>query len=196
MPGTAADAHSIFSAELERIPLRVRPFLGRERQPNSYAKTWENFAGAYHDAFEIMVEAAMTNDARGRLTLPLLYLCRHTLELDIKNAIIIYSQSAGVPPDIQGHSLLRLWNELMRQIELAGFGTSDEWTVHCSKLVDHIHRIDPDGERFRYPSSISGTEFDQTSVDIMSLAVAQWHIGMLCDGMIGMLDDLGRTSNV
>jgi hypothetical protein len=196
MPGIAADAHSIFSAELERVPLRVRLFLGRERQPSSYAKTWENFAGAYHDAFEIMVDAAMTKDARGRLTLPLLYMCRHTLELDIKNAIIVYSESAAVPPDVKGHSLARLWNELMRQIELAGFEINDEWTVHCGKLVDHIHQIDPDGERFRYPSSTSGTEFDQTSVDITGLAVAQWHIGMLCDGVIGMLDALGRKPSV
>jgi hypothetical protein len=151
MSGTAADPHSIFSAELERIPLWVRPFLARERQASSYAKTWENFAGAYHHAFEIVVQAAMTKDAQGRLKLPLLFLCRHTLELDIKNAIIIYSQSANVPPDIKGHSLTRLWNELMTQIQLAGFETNDEWTAHCGKLVNHINEMDPDGERFTQP---------------------------------------------
>lgn len=174
----------------------MRPFLKRERKPNSYAKTWENFGGAYHEAFEIIAEAALAKNSQGRLTLPLLYLCRHTLELEIKNAIIVYSESANVAPDIKGHSLSRLWNELMRQIKLAGFDTDDDWTVHCGKLVNHVHQIDPDDERFRYPASVCGAEFDETSVDITSLAVAQWHVGMLCDGVIGMLDDLGRKSTV
>lgn len=196
MPSSVQDLHSIFSVELQRIPPKLRPFLGRERQGSSYAKTWENFAGAYDDAFELLVEAATAKDRPERLKLPLFFLCRHALELSIKNAIIIYSESAGVVPDIKGHSLIRLWNCLMEHIRRAGFETDDEWSAHCDKLVQHIHETDPDGERFRYPSSTSGAEFDQMSVDITRLAVAQWHIGMLCDGAIGMLDALGRKADV
>jgi hypothetical protein len=188
------DPHSIFTAELERVPQRVRKFLGRDRAASQYDRTWENFAGAYADAFEALANAGAVKDSPKRLTPPLFYLCRHAIELEIKNAIIVYSASAGQPASIKGHGLAQLWTELLNQIRIAGFSTDDEWTNYCGKLVNHIHEIDPDGERFRYPSNSSGLEFDTMSIDLQGLAVAQWHIGMLCEGAIGMLDALGRQT--
>ena len=191
---SASDPHAIFSAELERIPTKMKTFLRRERAPSSFEKTWENFEGAYGRAFDKLAEDALGNWSDGQLALPLAFLCRHSIELSIKGAIVAYAESAGEAPLIEGHSLAQLWGELLRQIQAAGFIIDDEWTVYCGKLVQHLHDVDPDGERFRYPTSRKGIAFDYTEVDLRGLAVAHWHVGMLCDGAIGMLDALGRQS--
>jgi hypothetical protein len=122
-------------------------------------------------------------------------LCRHSMELSIKQTIVVYAESAGEAPLIEGHSLAQLWNELLRQIKAAGFEIDDEWTVYYGNLVQHLHDVDPDGERFRYPTSRKGVAFNYTEVDLRGLAVAHWHVGVLCDGAIGMLDGLGRQSS-
>ena len=103
-------------------------------------------------------------------------------------------RNSDISSQIEGHSLSKLWAEFLRQVELAGFGNDDAWTVYCGKLVQHLHDSDPDGERFRYPINRKGQRFDLTHVKLRELAVAHWHICMLCEGTVAMLDDLGRQS--
>src|ERR1700674_1845912 len=50
----------------------------------------------------------------------------------------------------------RLCSQLLAQVQRTGFPTDDDWTRYCTKLVNHVHEADPDGERFRYPSSKDG----------------------------------------
>lgn len=119
---------------------------------------------------------------------------RHAVELTIKSAIVEYARSAGETPSIAAHGLIHLWKELQRQISRAGYNVDDEWTLYCTKLIDHLHSVDPDGERFRYPTSRTGAPFALTHVELRELAVAHWRIAMNCDGSISMLHDLGRQS--
>jgi hypothetical protein len=125
---------------------------------------------------------------------PLFYLCRHSVELSIKGAINTYAQTLGVAGMIAGHSLADLWAEFLRLLQKAGFNIDDEWTVYCGKLVSHLDEVDPDGERFRYPSSRRGTPFEFTRVEVRHLAVAHWHIGMMCDACEEMLSELGPNA--
>jgi hypothetical protein len=46
-PGSNLDPHSIFDAELQRIPAKMRKFLAREPTPSTFEKTWEYFEGAF-----------------------------------------------------------------------------------------------------------------------------------------------------
>lgn len=187
------DPHTIFSRELEALPSVVKPFLKHRPRSDSYYTTWESFCGAYGRAFDSL-SAMLLEEGRdpGQLGAPIFFLCRHSIELSIKWAIIEHARSAGENPKIEGHSLIKLWRELLKQFELAGFPSDDDWTVYCGKLVEHIHNVDPDGERFRYPESRQGTPFGYTAVELKELAVAHWHIGMLCDGAGEMLQALGR----
>src|SRR5438874_8584744 len=114
--------------ELEHVPAEMRKFLRRERAPSSFEKSWENFEGAYGMAFDRLAEDALRNWSGGQFALPLFFLCRHSIELSIKGAIVAYSESAGEAPLIEGHSLAQLWNDLLRQVQAAGFGIDDDWT--------------------------------------------------------------------
>lgn len=183
--------HALFQEEVENLPTEVRKFLTKERRASIYDKTWENLCGAYGDAFNLLSQRLLAERGYERVVVPLFYLCRHSVELSIKHAVIEYAEALGEPPDVAGHSLASLWNELARLTQAAGFPTDDPWTVHCGKLVRHLHDADPDGERFRYPASRSGVPFECTRVDVERLAVAHWHIGVLCDAAGEMLAALG-----
>jgi hypothetical protein len=150
--------------------------------------------GAYNDAFDLLAEKLLAEWHYERVALPLFFLCRHSIELSIRGAIIEYAEALGESPDVAGHSLARLWNELMRLAQATGFKNDDARTIHCEKLVLHLHDVDPDGERFRYPTSRAGVPFECARVDVERLAVAHWHIGLLCDAMGEMLGSVGREN--
>jgi len=177
---------------MTRLPSRVKKFLVRKPERSAgYAGTWEFFIGRYGEAFQLLADAALRGSSTG-ISPPLFFLCRHSMELSIKWAIVEYAQSADEEPAIAGHGLMQLWRELLRQLAKAGFHGPDQWTDYCGKLVQHIHEIDPDGERFRYPMNRAGVSFGYTEGDLRDLAVAQWHIGVFCDAVGEMLQSLGR----
>ncbi len=74
-------------------------------------------------------------------------------------------------------------------IEAAGLETNDEWISYCTKLVNHMHEVDPDGERFRFPSNTSGVPFQFPRVELDGLAEAHERIVMVCDCAMTALDD-------
>lgn len=188
---TKLEIHRLFNQEFERVPTAIRPFISGNT--NKY-ESWEYFIGGYGKAFEILVENALQSNSDPQLNVPITYLCRHAIELSLKDAIISYAESAGHSDPVLSHNLLTLWEELLRQISAAGFQNDDDWTVYCGKLVYYIHSFDMSGERFRYPSNRKGVQFEMPDIDLKQLAIAHWHVGMLCDGAIGMLDALGRQS--
>jgi hypothetical protein len=182
--------HEIWDEEMKGFPTKITRIAAKSADP--YARTWEYFVGAYGMAFDRLAEIALENWEGGQMTQPLFFLARHSMELSLKDAIVAYANAAGRTPTIEGHSLLRLWNELRKELRDAGWIENDNWQMHCHELINHLHEIDPDGERFRYPANIKGTSFEPSQVDLQELGVAHWHVGMFCDGCVEMLDAIGR----
>jgi hypothetical protein len=58
--------------------------------------------------------------------MPLFYLARHSIELHLKEAILFYSEQHPRPPEIEGHRLMSLWNQLLRYMRGVGYPTDDE----------------------------------------------------------------------
>jgi hypothetical protein len=184
--------HTLFEEQLETIPSDVKKFLKKRKAQGEYAKTWEYFVGAYGMAFDRLAKEELERwTGQSQLAEPLFFLCRHSIELSLKDTVREYSDPPG--RIAEGHNLLQLWRDLVGLVNAAGLGDgSDDWTIYCGKLISHIHDADPDGERFRYPSSKNGREFELTRIELEGLAVAHWHIGMYCEGTIAMLQELGR----
>jgi hypothetical protein len=181
------DPHSIFDRELHNIPDNMRRFLVRGTPTAGYEKTWGYFANAYGRAFDELVETSLRDwPNRRSMDEAIFYLCRHSIELSIKSAILECAEPAL--PNISGHNLLDLWARLQNILANFGIDGADDWTKHCMKLVRHIGEADPDGERFRYPSNRKHVPFEFTRVELQGLAVAHWHICMLCEASVEMLD--------
>jgi hypothetical protein len=179
--------HTLFDQEIHNIPENMRRFLVRDGAHSTYAKTWEYFANAYGRAFDELAELILRDwPNRNHMDEAVFFLCRHSIELSIKNSILGCSEPDV--PEIAGHNLLNLWNQLQAIMAKHGFEEPDEWTAHCTKLIEHINEFDPDGEHFRYPTDRKHNPFEFTRVELEGLAVAHWHIGMLCEANVEMLD--------
>jgi hypothetical protein len=95
-----------------------------------------------------LADAALQNwPGGGYMPMPLFFLARHSIESQGSHRGVrsLLTACTGADRPQPG----RLWNHLQKQIETAGFPNDDDWTRN--KLIHHIHEIDPDGERFRYP---------------------------------------------
>jgi hypothetical protein len=125
---------------------------------------------------------------RDFLAMPLFYLARHSIELHLKEAILFYAEHNPRQPDLEGHRLMSLWNQLQEYMRGVGYNKEDEWTSYCAKLLNHINETDPDGEHFRYPESKSGMSFTATAIELEGLVKAHWHICMYCGAATSMLD--------
>jgi|HubBroStandDraft_6_1064221.scaffolds.fasta_scaffold733641_2 hypothetical protein len=176
--------------EIERVPAKVRKFLHREPPPGKYEKTWEYFSYGYSNGFEEFAKRALEIwPGREHLALPLFFLARHSIELALKDTILEYAKTDPPPPDLGGHGLMQLWNQLLAYMDRYGLAANDEWGVYCGKLLNHIHEVDPDGERFRYPAARDGAPFELTRVELEGLVKAHWHVTMYCDGCANMHAD-------
>ncbi len=186
----SVDFLDLFSdSELLKIPAEARQFLKVDHGPSMGESTWGYFAYGFSAGFEqLAMQAWKEWPRREYLRLPVLYLCRHSIELSIKAAIEDCAGYTGKRYEVEGHNLHSLWNELLSQVRYGGFPTEDEWTEHCAKLVSHIHSFDPTGERFRYPSSKTGLPFELTQVEFGELLKAHWHIKSYCEAVISMFD--------
>jgi hypothetical protein len=183
-------AHILEPSEIANPPVSLKKFLFRERQPSGIEQTRSFYAFSYAQGFERLAEAALQNwPGAAVVQMPLFFLARHSIELHLKDAIESYGRYSTVAPELSGHHLARLWNHLQKQIEHGGFPNDDNWTRYCNKVIHHIHEIDPDGERFRYPLNVKGVEFEFTRVELEGLKNAHWHITRYCDAAASMIAD-------
>jgi hypothetical protein len=178
----------IDDSELERIPDRIRRFLFCEQAPSNATQSLAFYAYGYTRAFEQLVDVALQRWPSGDyMRMPLFFLARHSLELHLKEAIRLFSMVDEVK--FSDHRLAKLWTQLLVAIKSNGYETGDEYADYCGKLINHIHEADPSGERFRYPISTSGIEFEYTRVELEGLVRAHFHITNYCEGSILMLKE-------
>lgn len=95
-------------------------------------------------------------------------------------------QTDEIASKLGTHSLQALWDQLGEYMSRWGVPNTDEWGVFCTKLIAHMHDVDPDGERFRYPSNRKGETFELTMLDVEELVRAEWHLTMYLDGCCEM----------
>lgn len=82
-----------------------------------------------------------------QMCMPFLFLCRHTIELSIKEVL---NNKQGKTRKI--HKLKELWNELYREIEI---NNSD-----FDMLIDVLNTIDDDGCKLRYSNDGKGNNYN------------------------------------
>ena len=99
------------------------------------------------------------------LIFPFLYNWRQHIELALKELIVVAEalrDIEGKPPT--GHNLKSLWDRCRRALEPSG--TKDELD-NVEHVVAELHAMDPAGDGFRYPRSLSG-EPTMDSIDRLS----------------------------
>jgi len=109
-------------SEIDRVPKQLRKFL-KPTDTVRFEGNWVHFAYGYEQVFKILAKEVREKwPGRDFLAMPLFYLARHSIELHLKEAILFYSQQHSRPPEIEGHRLMSLWNQLLGYVQGLGHG--------------------------------------------------------------------------
>lgn len=175
-------------SEILNVPAKMKPFLSRDRK-RDMMQSWGAYAYGFAAAFDELYQvAALAAPRRDYLLPPVAYLARHSIELALKDAIQSLARWNDITVQDHGHGLAKLWVHLLGHVEACGFTTDDDWTRHCSKLVQHLDERDRGSMRFRYPADQAGNLYQPTAVELEGLGKAHHHITRYCDAVVSMID--------
>ena len=118
---------------------------------------------AYREAVDILYRQAIQEPSACQwLILPLGYLWRHTLELQLKMAIARSLEVAGRDLDkkerqrLHVHKLLPLWQLTKEQIEAIGVSTEPLGVEDFERLLGDVDALDPEATGFRFHAARNG----------------------------------------
>lgn len=116
---------------------------------------WELYASGYQDAAEaIASEIIEDHGIIDTLVYPLIYLCRHHIELRLK---ILIRDVTALLDDCQqreGHKIDQLWAFARPMVEQAFAGHSDAPALDIEELLNQFVAVDPRSTTFRYPAEL------------------------------------------
>ena len=154
-------------------------------RPNS---NWDHLVQAYRRAAAILATSHSLH-----LTEPWLFLCRHTLELQLKAIIMLGQEWLGLDADLPGHhDLQRLWTGAFPIASLQK-SHSKAKSQAVRELVQAYHDADPLSFSFRYPVSKSNAPVDHAPF-LQRFSIAQ-HRAMFdsaCDYLDTLIKELGQ----
>ncbi len=114
--------------------------------------SWCIYADGFKRAAELLIANVQSTYEINTVVFPILFLCRHYLELTLKEVIgygRYLNELAGAPPG--GHDLQNLWQEAKSYIskEISDISTGELASIES--LILEIHSLDPTSEGSRYP---------------------------------------------
>jgi hypothetical protein len=168
-------------------PATLKGFLISGGRPAPFEdQGWMYYAWSYAVAFEQLAEHIRVDDQIAKvMRLPMLYLCRHSIELYLKAAIIEMSSGRAEFTRGENHNLLLLWRRFQLLCVEAGFKPS----IDHDCAIQTIHQADPTGEHFRYPSKKELQKvIPYTSIEnLVNLVEAHRAVIGLCNGTLEVL---------
>lgn len=109
---------------------------------------WYDLVSSYRAAMESLAGICKPNIAA-----PYLYICRHTLELQLKAIIMLGQKVLRLDPDLPGHhDLQKLWTAAYPIAVAVNFKRLDD-LLQVRSIVEHYHSADASSFNFRYPVS-------------------------------------------
>ena len=175
-----------FAVQTRSTPLTQFVYSSVERR--AYDGEWSHFAYSYDRAFECLWDKCYEETKLHResnLTFPLLFICRQSVELWLKTALA--ASTVEVPP--LGHNLRRLWDALIRQLEIEALPTNDPFTTSVTTLLNTLDAHDDRGDRFRYPESKDAIPYPLSSANLDDLFRAHYLITTYCEAVYSMAQE-------
>jgi len=114
----------------------------------------------FQRAGDMLVDAAKADDRNpDDLFFAIAFLYRHHLELMLKGLVRLGLRSGAIEScdDIlNGHNIHKLWNRVARLICEAWPDAPDDDFRAAEQLILEFHKLDPDGQSFRYATDKNG----------------------------------------
>ena len=170
-------------AELEQrelgFPILAGAFVESVDGASQTDRSWHFFAYSYSSSFKVLWDAAYARRS-GVFDYPLLFICRHSIELWLKLALSAVSGTA--PPS--GHQLKPLWRSLAIALgEETGMPVDDAFAASVRELIEILDEHDDKGDRFRYPVTSGSKPYPSTHADLDDLFRAHCIVTTYCDAV-------------
>ena len=114
--------------------------------------SWGIYADGFKRAAELLISNVQSTYEINTVVFPILFLCRHHIELMLKEIIgygLYLNQEVRTPPG--GHDLQNLWKEAKAYIRKEISDVSTDELEHIEHLILQMHALDPTSEGSRYP---------------------------------------------
>ena len=114
--------------------------------------SWGIYADGFKRAAELLIGNVRSTYEINTVVFPILFLCRHHIELILKEIIgygLYLSEEVRTPTG--GHDLQNLWNEAKAYIRKEISDVSTDELEHIEHLILEIHALDPTSQGSRYP---------------------------------------------
>lgn len=195
-----------FNPDLNALPWpdgTARPFAtGGSNLHTTYVpphtRDWEQYAFGYRTAFEWIFDhwpvAQFNPDP---IVFPQLFLCRHYIEIRLKELIQASQKLLSLPDDWpQRHDLRLLWSRLRPLLEQVWPDGPAESLDYAEEIILTFHQQDPTSMTFRYPIDRMGVRHlpEVRSLDFLELKKAMNQISNFLDacsdGVAAYMDGL------
>jgi hypothetical protein len=117
---------------------------------------------AYSQCANYLLELMNSNNSHLDLFLPMCYLFRNSIELELKKIYILHCSLNNKSPDLSKykHRLLKLWKITQSTIDEHSNAPEDDTTVEdCSVYIEQLNNWDGCSSTFRYPINKNGDYF-------------------------------------
>jgi hypothetical protein len=111
----------------------------------------------YRRSADALVELALADWREGNsLIYPILFLYRHSLELNLKYIINVYGRQVGVDPVWNSHDFRVLWSRFLTVLDRFGTDDPDSADEIVGGVIAQFGNIDPNSFSHRYPFDTKG----------------------------------------
>jgi len=145
------------NVQVSKLFRHSKPMYANAVVGSDWNQSFYVYANSYKAAFEVMVENLVDTDFRDvdKKVFPLVYSCRHAVELYLKGIIVGACSLRRTPiPNIKTHNLVFLWEQLKVLMKKADRRFKSGCYVYLDEVIADFNGYDlPDvyGEAFRYP---------------------------------------------
>lgn len=152
---------------------------------------------ALADAFREVADAAIETGIHGeipplptKLLLPVLYLYRHSLELQMKSMLAdamrhgIVTDDKSMAEVMGGHNLHKLWHRTRPVIEKLWPGEDHTPVDVSERIILNFHNLDPSGQGFRYAYD---KDHQHRHVDNIPKCIDLANLKQVVDGVLNFL---------
>ncbi len=150
-------------------------------------RDWFQYALGYQSAYEALFYRWEQDGFRpDGLVYPIVFLCRHYVELRLKELIQMCHSLLDINPDWRcDHKIERLWGYARPMIQQIWPEDDEQDLKHFETLINEFVAIDPISMSFRYPTDLAGNLHLRTlqRLDVVNFKNGMKQIASFLDGV-------------
>lgn len=160
---------------------------------HAQSRDWNKYAYGYQVAYERLFESWHNHSMQvDVIAYPLVFLCRHYIELRLKELIQTCQHLLSLPTDWQvTHRIELLWKRVRPFVEEIWPNEPPATLDHVEAMIQEFALLDPKSMAFRYPIDREGLRHlpNMDSIDLGALRTAMSQIASFLDSVCGATGD-------